>query len=248
MARRRRNDPLGVSDNPKVVTDPARLEVLTDEFKRRLAIIDANYRSVVQTVGGDKDFNASLARLKRSLARKRPAKVRGERAHPEIEMVILKHALDHAERRTGMPAPQITQQDAQFGARKAAELLTPRRGHPRNTLLRYHVEALMALLQETSGIPVQLTLGKDHHYDPQAVNKSGQALVRFFRDIDPAIAITTLASIVKTARRKYAGKPMRFVDFFPVDATCGNLADGTAKLAPGYEAVLTLPFIPIYFP
>ncbi len=248
MARRRKNDPLGVSDNPQVVTDPARLEVLTDEFKRRLAIIDANYRSVVQTVGDDKDFNASLARLKRSLARKRPAKVRGERAHPEIEMIIVKHALDHAAERAGTSSAQITQQDAQFGACKAAELLQARRGRSSNGLLRYHVEALMALLQETTGAPVQLTLVKDNVYDPQAVNMSGQVLIRFFQDIDPTIEVTTLASIVKGARRKYAGKPMRFADFFPVDGTSGSLPDGTAKLAPGYEVVLTLPFAPIYFP
>jgi hypothetical protein len=248
MARRRKNDPLGVSDNPQVVTDPVRLEVLTNEFKRRLAVIDANYRSVVQTVGNDKDFNASLARLKRSLARKRPAKVRGERAHPEIEMIIVKHALDHAEERTGTPGADITQHDAQFGAVKAAEQLESRRGRSSNRLLRYHVEALMALLQETTGAPVRLTLVKDNVYDPQAVNTSGRVLIRFFQDIDPTIEVTTLASIVKGARRKYAGKQMRFADFFLLDGTSGSLPDRTEKLSPGYKGVVVLPFAPIYFP
>jgi hypothetical protein len=162
MPRPRTNDPLGVSDNPKVVTDHARLEELTDEYRRRLLYVSQNYQFAVDAIGSDPDFKSSHAKLQRSLARKRPAKVRGVRAHPDLELAINRFAREHAEARTGTPGAEVTQEDANAGARKAAELLNPHTGRSRNWLLRYHVEGLMALIQETTGKPVQLTHYKDN--------------------------------------------------------------------------------------
>lgn len=248
MPRPRTNDPLGASDAPNFATDPAREQELVEEFKRRLAFIAQSYRLALELLGRDQDFNRSLARLKRSLARKSPANMRGERAHPELELVISRFARDHAEARTGSQGAEVTQQDAQAGARKAAELLKPRRGRSRNWALRYHAEGLMALLQETSGRPVQFLHVKDHVYDPQPVNAGGEILVRYFQGIDPTIAITTLATIVKDARRKFAGKPMRFLDFFPLYGAMPIEAEGSAKLQGGYRFERLEPNIPIYFP
>lgn len=248
MPRPRTNDPLGVSDAPNFVADPAREHELTEEFKRRLAFIAQNYRLMLEVVGKDQEFNRSLAKLKRSLAREQPAKTRGDRAHPELELVINKFARDHAEARTGSVGAEVAQEDAQAGARKAAEQLKPRRGRSRNWVLRHHVQGLMALLQETTGRPVQLLHEKDHKYDPQPVNVGGQILVQFFQDIDPNIAVTTLASIVKEARRKYAGKPMRFGDFFPHYGAGPLQEDGSAELGFGHRLERFEPSIPIYFP
>lgn len=165
-----------------------------------------------------------------------------------MELVINKFARDHAEGRTGALGAEITQEDVQAGARKAMEMLKPRRGRSRNRVLRHHAEGLMALLQETTGTPVQFVLEKEGHYDPQPVGASGQVLVQFFQNIDPAIQVTTLASIVKDARRKYVGKPMRFGDFFPLFGAGSIGVDGSAELGFGYRLEWFEPSIPIYFP
>src|SRR5690349_17675287 len=139
MPRPRTNDPLGVSDQPRnIVTDTTRVTEITTEFRRKLVFVEGSYRATVRAIGSDVDFNRSLARLKRSLARKRPSKHRGERAHPEIEKAILQHAMEHAKKRTGSSAPELTQQDANHGARKAAEQLRPYR-RPTNRILKFYV-------------------------------------------------------------------------------------------------------------
>lgn len=245
MPRPRTNDPLGVSDNPKVATDPARLEASVAGFNHRRQLIEQNYNAVLQYVG---NFNRSLEKMKRGLARKRRAKIRGERAHPAVETLINKLARDQAEARTGIPGSKITRADAEAGARKASEVLKPFRGRARNEMLRFHVEAMMALLQQTTGVPVLLTLNKDNLYDPQAVNWVGDILVRIFQRLDPAVAVTTLASIVKNARRKYAGKRMRFYDYFPFDVQIEVQPDGSEQLSSSLHVEEILPNIPIYFP
>lgn len=62
----RRNDPLGVSDNPVVVTDPARQAEVLEEFLRRLDYIIKSYRlgkETSRTLGA----STSLARLKKTV-------------------------------------------------------------------------------------------------------------------------------------------------------------------------------------
>lgn len=118
----------------------------------------------------------------------------------------------------------------------------------RNRVVRHHAEGLMALLQETTGKPVQFVFEREGHYDPQPLSAGGQVLVQFFQNIDPTIAATTLASIVKAARREYAGKPMRFGDFLPLYGAGPIGVDGSADLGFGYHLDRFEPSIPIYFP
>lgn len=248
MPRPRINDPLGVSDQPRnIVIDPARVDAITDEFQKKLAFVEASYRSTIKAVGSDLDFNRSLTRLNRSLDRKRPSKRRGDRAHPEIEMVILKHAMDNAASRTGKTGAAITQEDANFGARKAGELLRPRR-RPSHRILRHYVRGLMALIQDLTGRPVLLTHNKDCLYDPQAVNTGGCTLLVLAQQLDPTASVSTIATIVKQARREYAGKAMQFSDFFPTyghEMIAPQPMDGLGK---NHQVVTVLPFCPIYFP
>ena len=248
MPAPRRNDPLGVSDNPRVVTDPARVEELTVEFVRRLDFVQRSYGFALRTLGSDREFNASLAKLKRSLARKRPAKRRGDRAHPEIETVISKFARDHARERTGDTDATVTQRDAQAGARRAAEILRARPGRSRHSILRHFVEGMMAVIQGATGRPVQLLVYKNSVYDPQAADAGGRVLVSVFEDLDAGITVGTLATIVKMARQKYAGKPMRFSEYFPLYGATGDPLSGTTELKFGYRLVGFEPNIPIYFP
>jgi len=114
--------------------------------------------------------------------------------------------------------------------------------------LRHHVEGLMALLQETVGKPVLLTLQKDHEYDPQAVGKNGEMLIMLARLMESEVAITTLASMVKTARKKYASRPMCFADYFPGYGVTGDLLAGPVDIGGGRRIESFVPNIPIYFP
>lgn len=248
MPRPRTNDPQGVTDHARnIVTDPTRVDAITTEFRKKLAFVEANYRSTIRALGSDLDFNRSLAGLKRSLSRKRPSKRRGERAHPEIEMVILKHAMDHAAIRTGRTGAPLTQEDANFGARKAAELLRPRR-RSSYRILRHHVLGLMALIQEVTGQPVLFTHNKDNLYDPQAVNLGGRVLLIWVQRLDPTASASTIATFVKQARRKYAGKAMQFSDFFPTYGHEMIAPQPMDKLDPNHQVVTVLPFCPINFP
>ena len=56
-------------------------------------------------------------------------------------MVISRHARLEADRRTGIAGSQVTQADVNVAARRAAELLKPRRGRPESAVLKHHVEA-----------------------------------------------------------------------------------------------------------
>lgn len=242
------SDLLEASDKPTVAKDPARDQAVADEFAKRRSFLKWNYQFALQSLQGDKAFNRSLARLKRSLARKRPAKHRGVRAHPELEIAISVFARRHAAKRTGDPKAEVTQQDANAAADQASKLLLPRRGRPRNSILRIHVEALMAAIEEAVGTRVHIPLQKDNVYDPQAVDPWGQLLVDFFCELDPAITVTTLASIVKDARRKYAGRPMRFRDLLPIPDVPEFDENGVARRIPGDLMAAFVPSIPIYFP
>lgn len=95
---------------------------------------------------------------------------------------------------------------------------------------------------------VGLTLEKNYCYELQAVNTGGRILVHVFQNLDPTIAVSTLASMVKGARCKYASKPMRFGDFFPLYGMGPMRKDGTADLRFGYRLERFEPNIPIYFP
>ncbi|MGN6357714.1 MAG: hypothetical protein ACTHLU_09580 [Novosphingobium sp.] len=216
MPRPRTNDPLGVSDNPPTLTDPARSAEVIAEFQRRAAYIIRHYHVGLATLGNDRAHNRSLEKLERSLQRVRPTKRRGTRAHPEVEMAITKFAQDNAQMRLGSADAVVTQEDANAGARKAHAVLKKRPGRGRQTLLRYHVEGMMALIQQTTGTPVLIRLARDDDYDPQPGNAAGELLVQIFQNFDPSILTTTLASMVKFARRKYASKAIRFGDFFPL--------------------------------
>ncbi|MET0376774.1 MAG: hypothetical protein ABW128_21290, partial [Rhizorhabdus sp.] len=63
MPAPRRNDPLGVSDNPTAVTDQARLRHLTEEFKRRLGYVQRHFEMARVVLANDQEFNVSLAKL-----------------------------------------------------------------------------------------------------------------------------------------------------------------------------------------
>lgn len=60
MPRPRQNDPLGTSENPVTVSDPAREAVLIEEFQKRMHYVARHFLMVREHFGDVLEFNRSL--------------------------------------------------------------------------------------------------------------------------------------------------------------------------------------------
>lgn len=235
MSRRRSNDPLGVSDHPNVTTDPQRQEELLAEFHRRRCHIFEKYALTRNFLGPRDSFIDSLLRLQESLNGKfQPDTIRS-RLHPLIELSVNQKAKAHAQKRTGLADAAVTAEDVEIGAREALTALRPRRGRPKDPILSHYVEGLMALTQNLLGKPVMMQARKNSVYDPQATSEAGRILLMMVQAMEPAATETAIVDIVNRARRRYAGKRMEFLDFFPCYGATMDEATGEIKLRPGLQ-------------
>jgi hypothetical protein len=228
VPRRRRNDPLGVSDNPSCVSDPVRTAEIAEEFKRRLAYVQESYRLWEAHADGNRSFNESLTRLKKALSEPAARSRRKSRLDPRLEIMINHRARNLA----GLPPDELLGADhvgfVQQAAMEIATSVPALKGRPASERVRFHVEALMALIQETCGMPVLALRDRDDVYDPHLPQGVSRIIPLMFSLMDPAVTETQLVNIVRQARRVYSGKRMRFRDFFPL---CGGEVD-QATLAP----------------
>jgi len=231
VPRRRRNDPLGVSDSPNVVTDPGRLAELVEEFTRRLNYLMTSYRACAAAVPDSAAFNRSLKRLQRAVRLGRTGSGAEERLDPRLEILISQRAREMAGLGCG---DLLGEEHSVFVQRAAADVASstaPIRGRPVNLCLRHHVIGLMALIHETCGVPVVSSREKNSVYDPQLSDAAGRTIAMVFLELDPAVTKTQLVNIIREARRAYAGKPMRFPDFFPFYGA--KWAEGSTAPTPG---------------
>lgn len=246
MARLRTNDPLGVSDTPTVVTDPAREQEIVTEFQRRLRYVQHSFCVGQKIMGNKKQLNDAIKRLKDGIGGTSDSDTLA-RIPPLVEMVISYHARRIAAERTGSDDAEVMGEDIKRASRIAADKLEPISHRPTADVLRHHVEGLMALLQETSGKPV--LVGKTRNSVEDSHFKSGvsELIPKVFRELDPTISVTQLVNIILAARRKYAGKPMRFIDFFPgYGATMAE--DGSLLIGGGRLVAEVFPNLPTYYP
>jgi hypothetical protein len=215
VPRSRRNDPLGVSDNPNFVTDPVRLAELVAELKRRLAYLSTSYRLCKSSAPDHITFNQSLARLKKAVGRPKVPSRPESRLDPRLELLIS----NRARKLAGLDPAQLLGPEhgafVQQAGIEVAQNTRAMRGRPADYCLRHHVEGLMALMQEGCGKPVRALRDKNSVYDPQLPDEISRTFGMVFSAIDPDVTETQLVNIIRSARRKYAGKPMRFRDFFP---------------------------------
>lgn len=217
MARPRTNDPLGVSDNPRVVTDAKRLAELVDEYKLGLACIERSYLGVkAHRVDSLKEYNSSLTRLKKAVAA--TSKVEGAvetRIHPFLELRIT----DKARELGGLDPSVVPGREhdelMQRAARYVARTARPRSHRPDNAALRYHVEALMVLIQQYLGLPIVPRRSRNEEYEPHFDDAGGKMLEMFFAKVDPSVTTTALVNMALKARRKLKGKPLDFDRQFP---------------------------------
>jgi len=235
MSRRRSNDPLGVSDHPNITTDPQRQEELLAEFHQRRRHVFEKYALTRKFLGSRDSYLDSLRRLEKSLDGKfQPDGIRS-RLHSLIELAIHKKAKGYASARTGLADAAVTADDVEIGAREALAALRPRRGRPKDPIFSYYVEGLMALTQNLLGKPVMMQTRKDSVYDPQATSEAGKILLMMAQAMEPAATETAIVDIVNKARRRYAGKRMEFLDFFPCYGATMDEATGEIKLRPGLQ-------------
>jgi hypothetical protein len=215
MPRPRTNDPQGVSDHPVLAIDPERIERIEQEFRQRLVY---TLRSFTVARAIERDFGtieASLVRLREALARRRRVEQQGMRLHPQIEMALSYKAREFAEERTKTADAKVEQRDIQKAALFVTGAIRIKQGAPADQTLIRHVETLMALAQQTTGRPVMSRRDRNSVYDPHLADPKAQMIFDALHDIDPDVTVTKVVNIIRQARRKYAGKPMRFRELMP---------------------------------
>ncbi len=242
MTRRRIEPPLGLSGRPNLVRSETRKAELLAEFRRRLSHVLSSYRQSLTHA----DFNRSLARIKRTVKFGRQAPGRGDRVAPFLEIIINHHARRFALERTGEHETELTQADVERAAKWVADHVHPIKGRPRAQLLDHHVAGMMALIQQFTGVPVTAARHQGSgHYQPK-LNGAGRILLHL-REFEPTITETLLVNKVNQARREFAGKPMRFCDFYPLyGASVGD--DGAPILAAPLRLEQFERSVPIYCP
>lgn len=244
MPKPRSLDPSNVPDRPNLTTGPSRVTEISEVFKKRIAYIERSFvLGKMLCLTNRQAYNETLSRLRRSLARKRKKTVRGDRIHPETEMVISRFARESAAR----DGTDVNQDHVEEAAAKALSVLKPRRGRPDNELLDLHVADLMALILETCGTVVVASRTKKSVYSPSFADGASQLVPMFFQDVDPSISVTRLVNSVRKARKEYAGKALRFQDIFPFYGS-RLLEAGEFLLPAGWQFKAFEPNIPIYCP
>jgi hypothetical protein len=239
------NNPLGVSLSPNPVKDPTRESEIAQEFVRKAqyAIKSFGVARLIENKFGT--VEASVRRLKDARARVRGSKRTQKRLHPEVESAINTRARANARASTCKVDPAVTHGDAVMAADELACKLSVKQGRKDDRMLAHHVEGLMALWQETSGRPVTAQLRKGDEYVPQLPDPKARHIFDNLHAVDTSVTVTQVANIICAARKKYAGKPMHFADFFVGYGAKAN-ADGNIELAGSYRLESIDPNFPIY--
>lgn len=245
-------NPLSVPETPNLANDPARIEEIRSKFMRRMELLERSYRSVREVSAAQRaTFNQSLARLKRHLARIergdiRPVEQTPEtRLHLELQLLINLKARELAGLEGNAPLELKHKPYVEAAAAEVAANTRARRGRPNSYLLQHYVAALIAAYIEATGKPVIGQRTKNSDYAPRLHSPSGQTVRHFVDVIEPHVTDTALVNMIRRIRREFAGKPMRFEDFFPLT---GDWQDGAPKAQQGYHLEAFAPIQPIYCP
>lgn len=239
------NNPLGVSTTPNLVKDPARESEIAQEFvcKAQYAIQSFRVARLIENKFGT--VEASVRRMKDATARARGSKRTQQRLHPEVESAINFRARENARARTGMADPTVVNNDVVKATEELSDKLMVKQGRKDDRVLKHHVEGLMALYQEASGLPVTAQLRKGSDYVPQLPDPKARHIFDNLHAVDPRVTVTQVANIICAARKKHAGRPMRFADYFIGYGAKAN-ADGDIELDGSYRLESVEPNFPIY--
>lgn len=239
------NNPLGVSTTPNPLKDPARESEIAQEFVRKAEYAFQSFRMARLIENKFGTVEASVRRMKDATARARGSKRSQKRLHPEVEIAINAHAREIARVRTGKADPTVVHNDVVKAADELSDKLNVKQGRRDDRMLEHHVEGLMALYQETSGRPVTAQLRKGTDYVPQLPDPKARHIFDNLHAVDASVTVTQVANIICAARKKHAGRPMRFADYFIGYGAKAN-ADGNIELAGSYRLESVEPNFPIY--
>lgn len=253
MPRPRTLEPLGVSDNPRIVEDPVREAEIIAELRARQQFLIRHYnRSKAAAQFERSAFNGSLKRLKKHMARVdggHPSVVSQTvetELHPELALIINLEAKRRAGMEPSAPLEFEHQHHIMAAVRSVAATQRTMRGARSRQLFKRHLEGWVALWVQATGKSIIGHRTKDSVYDPHLDGPSGK-FVRLFADsVEPSFTDTTLVDMLGEIRRKYAGKAMRFEDIFPFYG--GNIRDGVPHPRPGYRLDAFILIEPIYCP
>jgi hypothetical protein len=244
MGRPRTNDALEVIGTPNIVTDPRRVKEIGNELLAKIAHIKRSYVAMTHLLGESSAFNQSIERLRTAVRRKRDPSIKESRLHPEVELVVSRYARQEALIRTGDSQAEVIQCDIEAAAIRAAEVLKLRRGRPAARLLERHIQALIAVWQEATGVAITASLSKNSEYGAR-LSEGAKGILMIATDLDPSITEIQLANLIKRTRRQYAGKALRFIDFFPAYQMEVDEVLSGAKLANGTRIERFEPNFPI---
>lgn len=239
------NNPLGVSTTPNPVTDPARQSELAQEFVRKAQYAIQSFRVARLIENKFGTVEASIRLMKDATARARGSKRTQKRLHPEVEIAINAYAREIARVRTGKAETIVVHNDVVMAATELSGKLSVKQGRKCDRVLKHHVEGLMALYQETSGLPVSAQLRNGDEYVPQLPDPKARHIFDNLHAVDPSVTVTQVANIICAARKKHAGRPMRFADYFIGYGAKAN-ADGDIELDGSYRLESVEPNFPIY--
>lgn len=216
MARPRTNDPLDVSDDPNVITDPTRIAELVEEMQSRLAYVVQSYHTLkasgIVDIGS---LNSSRARLRAAAADNEGITNQADRLHPLLELSIAEKAREMTSTTGEAGRTKLTTEAIDAAARAVAASARTKRGARSNLLLRHHVEGLMAIFQMFSGTPIGVRKERNGVYDPHGSTRAAELLIEIAQGLEPGTPKVKITNMITDARRKYAGKAMRFIDLFP---------------------------------
>lgn len=241
-------DPLNVRKNPNIPDSEERTDELIAEFTRKLEYIGESYQLFKTADQHLNSFNESLARLKRGVKRKKPVKKRVRRIHRELEYLITKEAFNILGLSDPYDLKDLTQEAIEIAAKKVAQTTKPKHKRPADYNLRHHVLGLMALITELSGKRVTANRYRNSLYDPHLSEGISQIIKQVFSRVDPDVTQTQLANIVRDARKKFAGKSMHFMNFFPLYGSSFDMETNSLNAGPGYEVKEFGLISPIYCP
>ena len=246
MTRRRRNDPHGLSDASRRISDPARQAEVLAEFERRLTYLEQHYRMGKSFYGSVQDLNDAIRALNALAAGKSPRTADRRRLPPLIEMALSLHARRFARERAGECGAPVEGQDVRRAAEHVGKCVQPISHRPRADNLIHHVRGLMALIQNYSGTPVVPRRYRNSVYDPHFMPGVSCIVPRIFEDLEPSVTIGQLVNIAEDARREWAGRRPRFREYFPGYGLRPQ-ADGSLVSPQGVMIASFEPNIPTYF-
>lgn len=246
MARSRRNDPIGLTDEPVCVSDPRRRAARIAEFRRGLAYIDGHYRLGKRFFGSVTEFNDAAHALNALAAGEYAASGSRRRLPPMIEIAVSVNARRFAEERRGQPDAAVEGQDIRRAAEHVGKHLHSISHRPRAHNLIHHVRGLMVLLQDFSGRPVVPRRYRNSVYDPHFMPGVSQVVPLIFGELEPTATIGQLVNIAEDARKDWAGRRPKFSEHFPAYGLRSG-PDGSLISPSGAVIARFEPNIPTYF-